>query len=261
MKNRFAVLPLLMVIAALPACTPKRIPDISFPPVPPQQLVRALAERRDAFRGLKALASVRIARKERVRSFETVGILLQAQQKLRMEAFGPFGESLVTLVWDGRDVLVAQAGDARVINTGRFGMERLIGAAEPVDLAAALSGNIPARAEEAPAKAYCSREGICVIDLRGNDQVRRLWIRQETSAGGPAPVELQAQELYRSGRLQFRVRYADHQTLSGYGIPMKIMIEHPERNTVLTVEYSEAELAESIPQELFSLSGREAGDP
>lgn len=85
-------------------------PEIPLHEVPAGPIVAALQQQRRSFTGMKAVARVETGRKGRKRVYESVAILQQRFDKLRIEGYGPMGESIFALVWDGTDVLVRKAG-------------------------------------------------------------------------------------------------------------------------------------------------------
>lgn len=259
MKGLFSAL-MLSFSVLLAACAPKG-PGIELPEVPSDPLVRALEQRRQAFPGLKALAAVQVARKDRKRAFDTVGVLLESQRRLRMEAFGPFGESLLVLAWDGGDLQMLMAGETQARKPGEFGLDRILGAGiRPAELCAVLSGNVPASLGEETVKAYCGREGLCVVEFRSGDLARRAWLDGPAAAGGGiAAVSLY--EVHRSGRLIYRARFEDQQALSQYVLPGRIIVENPDQRASLSVEYTDLELTDQFPAGLFTLTGAEAPAP
>jgi outer membrane lipoprotein-sorting protein len=246
----------LIVIPLLLACAPKK-PEIPMTAVPADPLLQALERHRKSFSGLKAVASVEIVKRDRKRTLETVGVVVDGQRRLRMEAYGPLGESLMAVVWDGRDLLVRQPGEEGVVQPGPAGLERLFGEGlEASELCALLSGNIPDAGESAAAL-LCRQNGDCVLELRKGDLLRRVRVSASEERPGWEPRIL-AYELHRKGKLLFQARFGEFAEISHYRLPMKILIENPAGKLQLTVLYSEAEVNTPIGDEVFSLTD-EAG--
>ncbi len=260
MRGIIAALILSLAALAAAACAP-RGPGIALPEVPADPFVRALEQRRQAFPGLKALAAVQVARKDRKRAFDTVGVLLESQRRLRMEAFGPFGESLLVLAWDGSDLQLLLAGETEARKPGQFGLDRILGAGvQPAELSSILSGNVPAPSGEETVKAYCGREGLCAVEFRSGDRARRAWL-DGPAAGGSGIAAVNTYEVYSSGRLVYRARFEDQRTLSQYLLPARIIVENPDRRASLSVEYTDVEITDQFPAGLFTLTGAEAPSP
>jgi len=248
----------LVIIPLLFACFPKK-PESPLPAVPALPLMQALEQRRQMFAGLKAVASVETVRAGRKRSYDTVGIVIEGQQRLRVEAYGPLGQSLVTLVWDGDEVLL-RLDDGRVLMPGPAGLERMLGVAmDAGELCAVLAGNLPAAVSSKEARAFQGPDGGPVIELSEGDLLRRWYVL----LSGPGPeqsIRITTSELYRSGKLVYRARYEQAGPSSRYVMAKIVRIENPGRKVSLTVEYNEMEVNVPLGDDAFKLSdGAEAG--
>jgi hypothetical protein len=250
----FAVLSLLF------ACLPKQ-PPIPLTEVPAGPLLQALDERRQSFTGLKAVAGFEAVRKGRKRSFDNVGIVLASQDGLRIEAYGPLGQSLLVLAWNGTEVLLRLPEQDRVVRPGAAGLERLFGAGLDVqELCAALAGNIPPVPASAVVSAACGRGDLCEVTVRQGDLVRRVQVVNHPSGSGSILTPV-ISELYRSGKLVYRARFEQVAEIAHYLMPRVVIIENPEKKFSLTVGYTDVDVNVSIDRSLFSLSDEEAGAP
>lgn len=221
--------------------------------------MEALEQRRQMFAGLKAVASVETVRAGRKRSYDTVGIVIEGQQRLRVEAYGPLGQSLATLVWDGAEVLL-RLEDGRVLTPGPAGLERMLGVAmDAGELCAVLVGNIPAAVSSKEARAFQRPDGSYVIELSAGDLLRRWYVL--LSEPGPEPqVRITMSELYRSGKLVYRARYEYEEPISRYLVAKIVHIENPGKKVSLTVEYNEMDVNAPLGDDAFKLlDGAEAG--
>lgn len=248
----------LVIIPFLFACFPKK-PEISLPAAPALPLMQALEQRRQMFNGLKAVASVETVRNGRKRSYDTVGIVIEGQQRLRVEAYGPLGQSLVTLVWDGVEVLL-RLEDGRVLTPGQAGLERVLGVAMSAgELCAVLTGNLPATSPSEETRAFQGPDGSFVVELSSGDLVRRLYVLLSDPGSGQG-IRITASELYRSGRLVYRVRYEQAETISRYLMAKIVHIENPDKKVSLAVEYNEMDVNVPLGGDAFKLSdGAEPG--
>jgi hypothetical protein len=254
LRVSFIIIPLLF------ACAPKK-PEIPMTEVPAGPLLRALEQRQHSFQGLKALASVQIQRLGNKRTLESVGIVLDGQRRLRMEAYGPLGQSIMALVWDGKDILLRRPGSDKVERQGREGIAELLGKGLDVrELCASLSGNIPELAQPYTASQFCSPgNNDCVLEIHQGSGVRRMQIVNSPSGSGGEP-RLISQELYRSGKLLYQVRFDQVEDISQYRLPMKIEIENPDHSLLLTIEYtSEIGVNAPVNDEAFVLSDEDRG--
>jgi hypothetical protein len=116
----------LIVVPFLFACFPKK-PEISLMEVPAAPFVQAFEQRRRSFQSLKAAAAVQAVRKGRKRTYESVGILLHAQNKFRIDAYGPLGQPMLAILWNGKEVLLRLPGEAGALAPKHSGLERLLG--------------------------------------------------------------------------------------------------------------------------------------
>jgi outer membrane lipoprotein-sorting protein len=246
----------LFVLASLSflfACHP-RIPEIPMTAVPAGPLMHELEQHRQNFSNIKAVARMEIEKRGRRRTFDTVGIVVDGQRRLRMEAYGPLGQSLMAVVWDGKDVLLRMPDEDKVVREGPGALERLLGrGVEPSELCAILSGNIPGPGKDVAASQQCSPNGACVLDLReGDDITRRVRVSYSgpVSAGKP---RILTYELYRSDKILFRARFDNVEEISGYSVPMRIVIENPDKNLRLTVLYNDMELNTPLSDDAFTL--------
>jgi hypothetical protein len=243
----------LIAVFFLFSCLPKK-PEIPGTEVPAGPLVQALEHQRQAFTGLTAIANVDVVRRGKKRSFDTVGIVLDARCRLRVEAFGPLGQSLIALIWDGNDVLLRMQGDDRIVRPGQAGIERLLGMkVEAKDLCDIFSGTVTDITRPLEARAFCTQNKACVIELPEGDTVRRVRVLPPSS--GPAPaVRIAVHELYWSDTLVHRTRYERMQEISHVLLPRTIVIENPEKGVTITIEYTEADVNIPIADEVFTLS-------
>src|SRR6185369_12193489 len=108
---------------------------------------------------------------------ETVGIVVDGERRLRIEAYGPLGQSLAAVVWDGREILMRRPGEDRVVRPGPKGLERLLGEGlEASEFCAVLSGNIPGTGAAAAARLLCGKDGMCVLELQTDDVMREVRV-------------------------------------------------------------------------------------
>ena len=248
----------LIAVSFLFSCYPKK-PDLSGTEVPAGPLLNMLEQQRIDFTSLNALAHVEVVRGGRKRAFDTVGIILDGQQRLRLEAFGPLGESVFALVWDGTDVLVRLPDDDRVKRPGQAGIERVTGIRiEAKEFCALLSGTSLQPARPQDAHAYCAQDGFCVVELTEGDSVRRIRV-QNAQSGKEGRIF--SQERYQSDMLVYRVRYEPTETRFPAPLFTKVVLENPERGVLLTVEYREAEMNAPVVEGAFVLTDREERTP
>ncbi len=246
---------LFVIIPLLTSCFPKK-PEISLPAIPAHPLIEALEQRRQAFAGLTALASVTTVKAGSRRAYDTVGIVIDGQRRLRVEVYGPLGQSLMTLVWDGAEALL-RLEDGRIVRPGRAGLERLLGVTmDAGELCAVLTGNIPAETSAFAASAFRNVDGSDLVVLdKGKTQYRFSVFSPDL--GSEQPVRIVAAELYRSDRLVYRIRYEGPEQALHYMIARTVNIEIPEQKTLLAVVYGDVEINAPLPADAFVLSAGE----
>jgi hypothetical protein len=237
----------LVLLSLIPSCLPRpdNAPLVAAPAGP---LLRALEERRQSFPGFKTLAGIAVSDHGRKRSFDTAGIAVDKQCRFRVEAYGPMGESLMVVLWNGRDMLIRPAEEA-----GRQSLERLLGEGlDAAELCAALSGGIPPVSEVSIVTLACGRNDACLLELRQGELLRKVGVRNAAADGGRAPVIISS-ALYRSGKLLYQARFDQVEETTRYRIPMRIELDNPDRKLRLVVSYSEMELDVPLGDEVFHL--------
>jgi hypothetical protein len=235
-------------------------PEIPLHEVPAGPIVATLQHRRQAFLGMKAVARVEMERKGRKRVYESVAILQQRFDKLRVEGYGPMGEPVFAFVWDGQDVLVRKPGESEPMMVGQFGLERILGVPLlPADLCSILSGNIPGIPDNAVATAGCAPAGWCIVDLRHDDQ---HWkVKVEPVGGANGDLRIDTIELYRGKRIVFRSTFAyiKEGVNKVFPEPTRIHIDGPDRDMSVTVAYQDADVNVPVEDGAFVLGGEGGG--
>jgi hypothetical protein len=244
-----------LLVLLLCACAPK-LPPLPETEVPAGPLLQALEQQRQSFSGLMAMASVELHTGQGRRTFDNVGVVLDGLRRLRMEAYGPLGQTITALVWDGREVLLLLPGSDTVTRQGPQGLGRIFGEGlDAEELCVLLSGNVHGSLTSALASLFCEKNNECVLELRHLNSIQRVYVG---FAPGPdkRPVIL-SQERYQDGALLYRARFGRAEVISHYRLPLRIEIEKPDQDFVFTIEYNEAELNPKISNEAFILLGGE----
>lgn len=249
---------LLAAAFLLASCLPKQA-DIPLIEAPAGPTLAALEARSRSFSGLKALASVEVMKQGRKRAFDTVGVVVDGGRRFRMEAYGPLGQSLAVIVWNGEEAALRLPEQGGVIRRGPGALSQLLGEGPaPSEFCALLAGGIPAAALSAQARLGCAAGGDCVLELRDRDTVRKVGLSYPgpDRAGEP---RIRSYELIHSGREVLRARFDAWAEISRYLLPMRIVVENPGTKAQLTVLYSEADVNVPVSDDAFILSGEETG--
>lgn len=252
--RQVAIAVVLVAAPLLFSCSPKK-PAITGTAVPAGPLLTMLDQRRLAFTTLKAFARIDVVRESRKRSFDSVGIVLDGQRRMRLEAFGPLGQSVFALAWDGTEVFIRLQDDDKVKKPGQAGIERVTGISiDAKELCAILSGTFAVPVRQEDARAYCAHDGSCTLELMDGDAVRRIRTTNAQSAREGMILSL---ERYQADNLVYRVRYDGVD--ASFPIPMytRLVLESPEKSVQLTVEYSEIEVNTPVLDGAFVLSDKE----
>ncbi len=240
------------------ACSPLK-PENFTTIIPAGPLIHHLEQRRHSFSSLKALARVEIQKRGHKRVFESVGVVVDDQHRFRLEAYGPVGQSLMAVIWNGKEVLMRLPDEDKVVQRGPAGLADLLGKGlEPLELCAVLSGNIPEVREAGDSTQRCNREGICIFELRNDETVRRIKVAHPDSESTQSP-QILSYELFRSDKLLFRARFSHIEGISSYFLPMQIVIESPDKNLQMTIVYSDVELNAPINDDVFTLTDEQEG--
>ena len=188
-------------------------------------------------------------------------LYLMGNARLRLEVFGPLGQSVMALVWDGRDIFLRKPDHDRVERSGQEGFAQFFGKGLEIrDLCALLSGNIPELAQPYDAAQFCGQSNTdCFLEIRQGSLMRRVWVAYSVSS--PArDMQVVSQELYQAGNLIYRVRFKQPEIIASYHLPLKIEIENLDDNLKLTIEYSsEIEINIPLSDDIFSLADVDVG--
>lgn len=242
------------VIPFLFACLPKK-PDVTLTEAPAGPLVQALEQHARAFSTLKAIGAIRVERKDRSRFFDNAGILVNGQEQFRIEAYSPLGQVLLTVLWDGSDILLDLGGERKSSRPGSSGLERILGAElDPAELCAVLSGNVPGILRDPRHRLLCAPNGSCVLELDLDNALVKVY----PPLGWDPALSLPSYEVFRNDRLVYRVRYESFERISGYLLPRKIILDNRDRRVTVTVEYAEAEINVPVSERAFRID--ESGD-
>ncbi len=222
--------------------------------IPAAPLLEALEQQGHAFFNLKAVASATVAKSGRKRTFDTVGVVVDDQRRFRLEAYGPLGQSIMIMIWDGQELVLRLPEEDRVDRKGAAGLEQLLGQGlEPAELCAILSGNIPEAGKTASPVLLCGTNEDCILKLSSGNLLRSFRVSYPGEQSGREP-RIRSYELSRSGSVLFRARFDRVEEISHYPLPTQIEVENPEKKLKLTIVYREADVNTTIDDEVFSLT-------
>jgi hypothetical protein len=242
----------LIVVPLLTACHPKPPEITGMSAVPAGPALRAIEDRQRAFSALQAVGSLEVITGGSRRAFDSVGVVVDGQRRFRIEAYGPLGQSIAAIVWNGTGVQMRAPGEDRIIGTGPEGLERLFGrGVSASELASLLSGNSSPTDLGAPAGAYCEPAAECIVDLRNGEALRRVQLSLP-GAAGQLP-RIRSVEQYQDGALRCRVVFDQIAEIAGYPLPLHITLENPKERVRVEIRYEEVEINGTIREDAFSL--------
>lgn len=231
----------------LPACAP-RLSPIPYPSVPHDPLARSLDDQRRSFQNLKALARVETARQGKRRVYESVAIVQRGFDRLRIEGYGPLGETVFALLWDGSNVLLLPPDGSGARTIGPAGFERLLGVGlSPGDLCSVLVGGAPHATVTA---AGCSTDGRCALDAEEGKARWRILLQPRPSG----QVVIDSIERYQGANIAFQVRYERTDGTGPYALPRRIIVQDPAHQASLLVDYLDTEVNGTVEESAFQLS-------
>ncbi|HTG00420.1 MAG TPA: hypothetical protein VK654_07500 [Nitrospirota bacterium] len=226
--------------------------------MPAGPVLTALELRVHSFSSLKAVAGVEIRKSGRPRSFDTVGIVVDGQRRFRMEAFGPLGQSLAAVVWDGREVSLRLPDQEHVARRSPDALAQILGeGVDPAEFCAVLAGSFPAAALTAHSRLLCAGNGDCVLVLDEGKTMRKIRLYSPLTPKSDGP-RIRSYELIRSGETAFLARFEDMAEISHYPIPLQIIIENTKKNIRISIRYSDVDMNVPVHDDAFSLPDEEA---
>ena len=190
-------------------------------------------------------------RKGKRRSYESVAVVMDGRGRLRVEGFGPLGESLFALIGDGQTILLRPPQETEFLSVGQAGLERALGVAISLgDLCAALGGNVLLPQSEAGVQAGCESGGHCIIQFPGDGGIRRIYVSRPSGEGADVAIA-DGEDRYDGGTIVYRGRFEDRTAISGYSFPQQVTLENPDRALRLMVRYEEVEVNMPVEEGLF----------
>jgi hypothetical protein len=244
---RIAASLLLLILAA---CVPRppvpAVPAVA-PPVSEEILLESLAQNARAFQSLQGLAKVRINAGGRSLSGTQV-LLAEKPDRFRAETLSPFGQPLLLMATDGRelDVMIPSEGrfyrgEASPENVQRFTRLPL----RLPDLVHLLLYEVPVIGHGERTLA-AGEEGDYLLTLFG-ESGRLQKLRFD------AALRLVESAYFRDDVLQLRVSYDKLQGDLHY-FPRSVFLEMPALNAEGSLAFSDVRTNVAIPPERFTLS-------
>ncbi|HKK00873.1 MAG TPA: DUF4292 domain-containing protein [Desulfuromonadales bacterium] len=236
----------LLLCLMLTACAPRAIRPPELHPVPATTLLASVSASGRAFHSLRGLAKVKV-----VDSGRTIGgtqvILAEKPDRLRAETLSPFGQPLLVLASDGRQLSILAPGEGRFYqgpataqNLGRF-----TGFAVPLPtLVQILLYQVPVIAGSQQSVSI-TKDGRYRLTLQTyNGQREVLYF--------DANKRLVEMNYSADGELKFLVSWSRF-TTGERAFPQAATLSLPRQQTEVSLMFTELKINAPIPAERFDL--------
>jgi hypothetical protein len=243
---------LLLVVGCRGAFSPG-IPvspsDASHPTM--ESFWQHLALRRQTFQNLKGLAQAQFYSPTHNLGVDSVVVVLQRLEAMRLEGIGSLGQPLFLLVSDGQRFSYYAPQDARLISgtASAHNMERVFGITlAPNALHAMLIGDIPLATLPVGGKmAYLPQSDRYLWEGAVSPGYYRVWF----AASHLHPVRFEVEDLL--GRVVLRVQYENFQQLQEFSMPLHITVDQPLADQRVVWRYSDIRVNAGVAPALFQL--------
>jgi outer membrane lipoprotein-sorting protein len=217
-------------------------PQLPAPKWEAAELIKSIAQRREQFRSVRALAQVDYAGPDGRYSFQEA-VVVQRPDRLRLETLSYLGAILIVTVNDKE--IVGYHPREGVFVRGRRSKENLLRYTKiPLELdeMTSLLVGLPPVEPSAPWK----QEGNTLIFSQDGHKKDALAFESQQ------PVPTKWERFNASGAVELSVRFSDYVSTPAGLFPSKISIEAPLQKKKLEIRYQEPELNSKIPSDLFT---------
>jgi hypothetical protein len=217
-------------------------PQLPAPKWESTALLKSMAQRRDQFRSVRALAQVDYAGPDGRHSFQEA-VVVQRPDRLRLETLSYLGAILIVTANDKE--IVGYHPREGVFVRGRRSKENLLRYTKiPLELdeITSLLVGLPPVDPSAPSK---QEENTLIFSPDGRKKDALAFESQQ-------PVPTKWERFNASGAVELNARFADYVSTPAGLFPSKITIEAPLQKKKLEIRYQEPELNGKIPSELFT---------
>jgi outer membrane lipoprotein-sorting protein len=245
-------MPMHLILAFLPlllaACAVRpTVPPVVTPPVSAENLLERLADSATAFTSLEGMAKVRISTEARTQSVTEV-LFAEKPDRLRLETLSPFGQPLLVMATDGKQIEVLVPGEGKLYRDDftLAHLQRLTRLPlQLTDLVHLLLYQVPVIGHERLSVAPVA-EGETLLTLYAAEG-RRQELRFDRL------LRLTGAAYYRGDELLLQVAY-DRFTGESRPFPLTASLAMPASKTEATVAFTEVRTNVAIPAERFRLT-------
>jgi hypothetical protein len=217
--------------------------DIALPAA--DDIRAALAQRRAAVRGLRALARLHYTSPDESRKAKQL-VIAERPDRLRFEVFSPFGTVFVLTAADGvlaawaRDESIVYRGSASAANLQRYAQVD-VPVATAVDL---LLGTPPLHADVDGV--VSADDGAVELWQDAGRTVEALWLT-------PGLEPLRYEQRAADGHVLLRATFAEYTAIDGVRVPTQLAIELPPAQRRLDIALTETEVNPPLADAVFAL--------
>jgi hypothetical protein len=243
---------LLLVVGCRGAFSPGASVPPSATPLPTaESLWQPLALRRQTFQNLKGLAQAQFYSPTHNLGVDSVAVVLQRFEAMRLEGLGSLGQPLFLLISDGQRFSYYAPQDARLISgaASAHNMERVFGITlAPNALHAMLIGDIPLATLPVGGKVtYLPKSKVYLWEGAVSPGYYRVWF----AASHQHPVRFEVEDLL--GRVVLRVQYEHFQQLQEFSMPFHITVDQPLADQRVVWRYSDVRVNAGVLPASFHL--------
>lgn len=211
----------------------------------PAQILDALAQRRAAVRGVRAMARLSYTSPEESRRAKQL-VIAERPDRLRFEILSPFGAVFVLAAADG--VLAAWARNESTVYRGSASAENLQRYAQvdlPVTTAVdLLLGTPPLHADLD--SVVSADDGAVELWQDTGRSVQVLWLT-------PGLEPLRYEQRTADGHVLLRATFGEYAAIDGVRVATQLGIELPTAQRRIDIALSETELNPPLPDAVFAL--------
>jgi outer membrane lipoprotein-sorting protein len=245
-------MPMRLILVLLPlllaACAVRPVaPPLITPPVSAATLLERLADSATAFTSLEGMAKVRISTEERTQSVTEV-LFAEKPDRLRLETLSPFGQPLLVMATDGKQLEVLIPGEGKLYRDdfSLAHLQRLTRLPlQLTDLVHLLLYQVPVIGHERQSvEPVAEDETLLTLYASAG---RRQELRFDRL------LRLTGSAYFQGDELLLRVGY-DRFTGETRPFPLTASLAMPASKTEATVAFSEVRTNVAIPAERFRLT-------
>lgn len=251
---------ILSLCGVLLLCTGCRGVSSTAPPGAPsarlstaEPLWQELTRRRQRLDNLKGLAQARFYSSRQNLAVDSVVVVLQGFESMRLEGVGSLGQPLFLFITAGQLFSYYSPQEARLVSgtASAPNMERVFGITlAPTVLYFLLIGDIPLEVLPSGGEVVYQPKGDLYL-WEGQVSQQAGYYRIWFAASHLQPVRFEVEDLL--GRVVLRVRYENFQLLQEFTLPYHITVEQPLIDQQVNWRYSEVRVNAGVAPTLFHM--------